>query len=47
MFSVLLKSHRDASVKMNLRVKGKQYSSGEDMCKNDSCEMQTNFIYTR
>ncbi|CAB4015852.1 DNA-directed RNA polymerase III subunit RPC1 [Paramuricea clavata] len=36
-FSVLLKSHREAaSVKMNLRVKGKQYSSGEDMCKNDS-----------
>ena len=35
-FSVLLKSHREASIKMNLRVKGKQYSSGEDMCKNDS-----------
>ena len=36
--SVLLKTHRKASVKMNLRAKGKQYTRGEDMCTKDSCE---------
>ncbi|XP_045213702.1 DNA-directed RNA polymerase III subunit RPC1-like isoform X1 [Mercenaria mercenaria] len=35
-FSVLLRPNKQNPVKANLRTKGKNYSSGEDMCVNDS-----------
>ncbi|KAL5018248.1 hypothetical protein ScPMuIL_003970 [Solemya velum] len=35
-FSLLLRPNNDCPVKANLRTKGKNYSSGEDLCVNDS-----------
>ena len=35
---VLLRPNRHSPIVMNLRAKGKQYSTGEDLCCNDSCE---------
>ncbi|XP_021363401.1 DNA-directed RNA polymerase III subunit RPC1-like isoform X1 [Mizuhopecten yessoensis] len=35
-FSVLLRPNKDYPVKANLRTRGKNYSSGEDLCYNDS-----------
>lgn len=37
-FSVLLRPNKDSPVRANLRTKGKNYSRGEDLCINDSCE---------
>lgn len=36
--SCLLRPNRWSPVLINLRAKGKQYSTGEDLCCNDSCE---------
>ena len=41
MISVLLHPNRHSPIVMNLRAKGKQYSTGEDLCYNDSCEPAT------
>ncbi|XP_013420118.1 DNA-directed RNA polymerase III subunit RPC1 isoform X2 [Lingula anatina] len=35
-FSLILKPNKESPVKINLKTKGKNYSSGEDMCVNDS-----------
>ncbi|EDO36291.1 predicted protein [Nematostella vectensis] len=35
-FSVLLRPNPKVKVRMNLRARGKQYTSGEDLCVNDS-----------
>ncbi|XP_070543488.1 DNA-directed RNA polymerase III subunit RPC1-like [Ptychodera flava] len=35
-FSVILKPNKKSHIKANLRAKGKQYSSNEDLCQNDS-----------
>ena len=37
-FSLVIKPGRSCPVKANLRTKGKNYSSGEDLCINDSCK---------
>ena len=37
-FNVVLRPNKDMPIKMNLRTKGKQYTSGEDLCVKDSCE---------
>lgn len=46
-FNVVLRPNKDMPVRMNLRTKGKQYTSGEDLCVNDSCKwrkMQPAFL---
>ncbi|XP_015775227.1 PREDICTED: DNA-directed RNA polymerase III subunit RPC1-like [Acropora digitifera] len=35
-FNVVLRPNKNIPIKMNLRTKGKQYTSGEDLCVNDS-----------
>lgn len=35
-FNVVLRPNKDMPIKMNLRTKGKQYTSEEDLCVNDS-----------
>ena len=37
-FSLILRPNKDCPVKACLRAKGKNYSSGEEMCVNDSCK---------
>ena len=37
-FSLLLRPNTSCPVLANLRAKGKNYSSGEDLCVNDSCK---------
>lgn len=37
-FNVILRPNMDMPIKMNLRTKGKQYTSGEDLCFKDSCK---------
>lgn len=37
-FNVVLRPNKNIPIKMNLRTKGKQYTSGEDLCVNDSCK---------
>lgn len=37
-FNVVLRPNKDMPIKMNLRTKGKQYTSGEDLCVKDSCK---------
>ena len=41
-FNVVLRPNKDMPIKMNLRTKGKQYTSGEDLCVNDSCKWHSN-----
>ena len=37
-FNVILRPNKDMGIKLNLRTKGKQYTSGEDLCYKDSCK---------
>ena len=34
----LLRPNKQSPVVMNLRARGKQYTTGEDLCSNDSCK---------
>ena len=36
--SVMLHPNEHSPITMNLRAKGKQYTTDEDLCVNDSCE---------
>ena len=37
----LLRPNKTSPILMNLRAKGKQYTTGEDLCSNDSCNSTT------
>ena len=43
-FNVVLRPNKDMPIKMNLRTKGKQYTSEEDLCVNDSCKPHLNIV---
>ena len=37
--STLVSPHKNKPIKVNLRAKGKQYTTGEDLCYSDGCKM--------
>lgn len=38
-FSLILKPNNKCEIKANLRTKGRAYTSNEELCINDSCEL--------
>lgn len=38
-FSLIMRPSADCPIKTNLKTKGKAYTSGEELCVNDSCKL--------